>query len=69
MSSAERLHWPKDIVFGEDDYRPEDEQALLNWSLLRTFVINILRLQGFQSLKIAMRELANRVDVIFSLLT
>ncbi|PZD70202.1 hypothetical protein C1752_16973 [Acaryochloris thomasi RCC1774] len=64
-----RLHWPKDVVFGEDDYRLEDEQALLNWSLLRTIVINLLRLNGFQSLKAAMTKLANRVDVIFSLLT
>lgn len=64
-----RLHWPKDVVFGEDDYRLEDEQALLNWSVLRTIVINILRLNGFQSLKTAMTKLANRVDVIFSLLT
>jgi predicted transposase YbfD/YdcC len=64
-----RLHWPKDVVFGEDDYRLEDEQALLNWSVLRTMVINILRLHGFQSLKTAMTKLANRVDIIFSLLT
>jgi predicted transposase YbfD/YdcC len=64
-----RLHWPKDVVFGEEDYRLEDQQALLNWSLVRTIVINILRLHGFQSLKSAMTKLANRVDIIFSLLT
>ena len=61
-----RLHWPKDVVFGEDDYRLEDERALLNWSLLRTIVINLLRLNGFQSLKAAMTKLANRVEIIFS---
>ena len=60
---------PRMLYFGEDDYRLEDEQALLNWSVLRTIVINILRLNGFQSLKTAMTKLANRVDVIFSLLT
>jgi len=64
-----RLHWPKDVVFGEDDYRLEDETALLNWSLLRTIAINVLRLNGFQSLKTALTKLANRVDSIFSLLT
>ncbi len=64
-----RLHWPKDKVFGEDDYRLENEQALLNWSILRSIAINILRLNGFQSLKLALTELANRVDVIFSLIT
>jgi predicted transposase YbfD/YdcC len=64
-----RLHWPKDVVFGEDDYRLEDGSALVNWSMIRTIVINILRLNGFQSLKTALVKLANRVDVIFSLLT
>ena len=64
-----RLHWPKDTVLGEDDYRLEDGPALVNWSMIRTIVINILRLNGFQSLKTALMKLANRVDVIFSLLT
>ena len=53
----------------QDDYRLEDEQALLNWSLLRTIVINMLRLHEFQSLKAALNRLANRVNIIFSLLT
>jgi predicted transposase YbfD/YdcC len=64
-----RLHWPKDVVFGEDDYRIEDEQALLNWSLVRTIAINVLRLNGYQSLKTALTKLANRVDAISPLLT
>ncbi|PZD71993.1 hypothetical protein C1752_04334 [Acaryochloris thomasi RCC1774] len=64
-----RLHWLKDVVFGEDDYRLEDEQVLLNWLLFRTLAINILRLKGYQSLKTALTKLANRVDSIFSLLT
>lgn len=64
-----RLHWPKDVVFGEDDDRIEDERALLNWSLFRTIAINVLRLKGYQSLKTALTKLANRVDSIFPLLT
>lgn len=64
-----RLHWPKDALLGEDDYRLEDGPALVNWSVIRTIVINILRLNGFQSLKTALTKLANRVDIIFSLLT
>lgn len=54
-----RLHWPKDVVFGEDDYRLQDEQALLNGSLFRTIAINVLRLKGYQSLKTALTKLAN----------
>lgn len=64
-----RLHWPKDVIFGEDDYRLEDGLALRSWSLIRTIVINILRLNGFESLKTALRKLANRIDLIFPLLT
>ena len=64
-----RYHWPKDAIFGEDDYRLEDGAALRNWSLVRTIVINILRLHGFESLKAALRKLANRIDKIFPLLT
>lgn len=64
-----RLHWPKDVVFAEDAYRLEDQQALLNGSLFRTIAINVLRLNGFHSLKTALTKLANRVDLIFPLLT
>lgn len=64
-----RLHWPKDVLFGEDDYRLDDGLALRNWSLMRTIVINILRLNGFGALKTALRKLANQVDKILPLLT
>lgn len=64
-----RLHWPKDVVMGEDAYRLEEGQALVNWSAMRTIVINILQLNGFRSVKTALTKLANRVQLIFSLPT
>ena len=63
-----RLHWPKDVLFDEDDTRLEDSHALLAWSMVRSFTINILRLKGYQSLKTALTKLANRIDKIFPLL-
>ena len=63
-----RLHWPKDVLFDEDKTRLESSQALLAWSIIRSFIINILRLHGFQSLKSTLTKLANRVDLIFPLL-
>lgn len=63
-----RLHWPKDVLLDEDDTRLEDAHALLAWSIVRSFIINILRLTGYQSLKTALTKLANRIDKIFSLL-
>ena len=43
-----RLHWPKDVLFDEDKTRLEDSQSLLAWSIIRSFIINILRLRGHQ---------------------
>ena len=63
-----RLHWPKDVLFDEDKTRLEDPQALIAWSIIRSFIINILRLRGYQSLKPTLTKLANRVDLIFPLL-
>ena len=63
-----RLHWPKDVLFDEDKTRLEDPKALLAWSIIRSFIINIMRLGGYQSLKPTLTKLANRVDLIFPLL-
>lgn len=63
-----QLHWPKDVVLGEDDYRLKSPEAMLNWSVFKTIVINLLRINGFQSVKGALTKLANRVDKIFLLL-
>jgi len=63
-----RLHWPKDVVLNEDDAYGRDANALLNASLFRSITINVLRLNGFDSLTSALRQLANQVDQIFRLL-
>ena len=64
-----RLHWPKDVAMGEDAYRLTDGVALCNWSLLRSLIINIIRLNGYKSVKDALRRLANRIDKISAWLT
>lgn len=45
------------------------ETDLLHKCTLRTIVINLLRLNGYKSLKTAMVKLVNRIYFIFSLLT
>ena len=67
-SIENRLHWPKDVLLKEDDSMNTEVNALLNASLFRTIVINILRLNGFQSPASALRALANQVDRIFHFL-
>lgn len=67
-SIENRLHWPKDVVLREDQTYGRDPNALLNASLFRSITINLLRLNGFNSLTSALRQLANQVEHIFYLL-
>jgi len=67
-SIENRLHWPKDVVLGEDDAYGTNCNALLNASVFRSITINLLRLNGFDRIKPALRLLANQVHQIFELL-
>ena len=67
-SIENRLHWPKDMVLHEDKTYGRDSNALLNASLFRSITINLLRLNGLNSLTSALRELANQVEHIFRFL-
>ncbi|PMB51808.1 hypothetical protein CEN39_13225 [Fischerella thermalis CCMEE 5201] len=64
-----RLHWVKDVVFGEDTAPIRAYNAATNWSIIRTFVINLLRAQGYRSLTKALRFLCHDLNKLFSLLT
>lgn len=63
------LHWVKDVVFGEDTAPIRTYNAATNWSIIRTFVINLLRAKGYRSLTKALRFLCHDIDELFSLLT
>lgn len=63
-----RLHWVKDIVFGEDAAPFKDLNAATNWSIIRTIAINVARISGYDSLTKAERFLAHDIDKLFSLL-
>jgi len=67
-SIENRLHWPKDVLLREDATSTREENALLNGSVFRSIAINLLRLNGFQSIAPALRQFANQVDEIFKLL-
>ncbi len=64
-SIENRLHWPKDLLLKEDDSYGRKANALLTASLFRSITINLLRLNGFNSIAAALRELANQVERIF----
>ena len=63
-----RLHWVKDVIFGEDAAPFSNSNAATNWSIIRNIALNIARMSGYDSLTKAERFLAHDIDKLFSLL-
>ncbi|MCP6761220.1 MAG: ISAs1 family transposase [Fischerella sp. CENA71] len=63
-----RLHWVKDVVFLEDSSQMVDGYAAANFSILRSFVINLFRHNGFDSLTKAIRYCSHNIQLLFSFL-
>lgn len=62
------LHYIKDVVFNEDLSHIRTGMAPQNMSLLRTFVINILRWKGYSGIKQATRLLSGDIKLMASFL-
>ncbi len=63
-----RLHWVKDVIFGEDAAPLSNYNAATNWSIIRNIAINLARKGGYDSLTKAERFLAHDIDKLFLLL-
>ncbi len=63
-----RLHWVKDVVFGEDAAPFSNYNVATNWSIIRNIAINLARKGGYDSLTKAERFLAHDIDKLFLLL-
>lgn len=63
-----RLHWVKDVIFGEDAAPFKNYNAATNWSFIRTFAINVARMSGYDSLTKVERFLGHDIDKLFFLL-
>ena len=63
-----RLHWVKDVIFGEDTAPFSNYNAATNWSIIRNIAINLARKGGYNSLTKAERFLAHDIDKLFLLL-
>lgn len=62
------LHWVKDVTF-EEDYPPRrGGHAPVTWGIFNTFAITLARRQGWRTVPQALRDWANRIHYIFSLL-
>lgn len=62
------LHYIKDVTLNEDRSRIRTGYAPQNMSLLRTFVINVLRLKGYSRIKQATRLLSGNIKLMLSIL-
>lgn len=62
------LHYIKDVTFNEDRLKIRSGSAPQNMALLRTFVLNIFRQNGYSNIKQTTRLLAGRIGLMFSLL-
>lgn len=63
------LHWVKDVVFREDDAPFPAHNPATNWSIVRSFVLNLLHQHGYQAISQALRLLRHDLDALFHLLT
>jgi predicted transposase YbfD/YdcC len=59
-----RLHWQKDVSFKEDGCRIHSGQAAENLSLLINMAINLVRNNGFCSIKDSFAAFANKIALL-----
>jgi predicted transposase YbfD/YdcC len=64
-----RLHWVKDVVFGEDAALFPSSNAATFWSIVRTIAINLVRRAGHTSVTRGLRALRHDIDSLFYLVT
>ena len=62
------LHYVKDVVFKEDRLKIRSGMAPQNFSLLRSFVMNVLRKNGYNSITQATRLLSLNIGAMMMLL-
>jgi predicted transposase YbfD/YdcC len=62
------LHWVKDVIFQEDNAPFPELTPALNWSMIRSWTINLFRRNGYPSLTKAIRILGNNLLKLLSLL-
>jgi predicted transposase YbfD/YdcC len=64
-----RLHWVKDVILEEDISPQKAGFSSINLSLLKTWTLTLLRIQGFPSLKEAISLLGHNLKELLSFCT
>ena len=62
------LHWVRDVVMCEDDSLITEPIPAINWSVLRSFALNLFRAAGKPSLTRAIRMHGHDIQALISLL-
>ena len=63
------LHWVKDVIYEEDISPQKAGFAPRNLSLLKTWLLTLLRIHGFDSIKSAISEISHNIGYILSFCT
>lgn len=63
-----KLHWVKDVILNEDKSRIKSGRIATNLSLVKSTLINIYRLNGYQSIKKAIEKHTNRIEICILLM-
>lgn len=64
----ESMHWIKDVIFNEDKACVIEEQRASNFSIMRSFAINMLRISGFESITQGIRMLMCDIKKMWKLM-
>ena len=64
----ESMHWIKDVVFKEDKACITKTQSAENFSIMRSFAINLIRQAGFESITQGIRMLMRNIKFMWKLL-
>ena len=63
-----RLHWVKDVTFHEDYPSRSGGHAPVNWAILFTWIVTLVRRAHIRTVPQALRLWANQVEAVFSFL-
>ena len=63
------LHWVKDVIYEEDISPQKSGFAPRNLSLIKTWVLTLLRVHGFDSIKAAISEMSHNLGYILTFCT
>ncbi len=61
-----RLHWVKDVITQEDTSPALQGKASTNISLIKSWVLNLLRVHGFDSMTEALDYMSNNLPLLLS---